>query len=227
MATLPRKLRSDQRRQWRRIASLGEEVKFETIKTKEGVRAGLDWMIRHKLVWLNASKIDEVTFGSPEYRAFINSVVQDAFDTKHLYFAKLSVGNEIVAAGVGYKYRTEFTFHIFTYDAAWQNFSPARLLLEKMIKWCFDNKVALFDFLPGEEPYKGIWANDENIVTDYLIPMTPRGWLITKWHATGLSTLANNKLLAAIYRRLPRALRQRVGRVLMVHRVYGGRLRKR
>lgn len=224
--TLPKKLLSDQRRQWRRIGSRGDEVKFETINSKEGIQAGLDWMVHHKLAWLKASEIDEVTFGSPEYRAFITSVVQNAFDTKHLFFAKLSVGDNIVAAGLGYRYGTEFTFHMFTYDAAWQNFSPARLLLENIVRWCFNNGVTLFDFMPGEENYKGIWASDEFIVTDYMIPITLTGWFITKWHASGLSTLADNHFLTAIYHCLPSAVRQRVSGVLLAHREYGGRLRK-
>ena len=224
--TLPKKLRGDQRRQWRRLAALGGEVKFETLNSKEEIRAGLDWMIHHKLAWLRASEIDEITFGSPEYRTFINSVVQNAFETEHLYFAKLSVGDDIVAAGLGYKYGAEFTFHMFTYDVAWRDYSPARLLLENIVRWCFDNGVTLFDFMPGEENFKGIWASDEFMVTDYLIPITPRGWLITNLHASGLSALADNGALAAIYHCLPGRIRHRVSGALLAHREYAGRLRK-
>lgn len=224
--SLSKKFLSDQRRQWRRIAAIGDEVKFEILNSKDKIQAGLGWMFLHKIAWLKASNINEATFESPEYRAFINNVVQNAFDTEHLFFSKLSVGDNIVAAGLGYKYGTEFTFHMFTYDAAWQNYSPGRLLLENIVKWCFDNGVTLFDFMPGEEIYKGIWANDEFNVTDYLIPTSLRGWFITNWHASGLSTLADNNFLRAIYHCLPSAVRHRMSGVLLEHREYGGRLRK-
>lgn len=224
--SLPKKLRSDQGRQWRRIAGTGGEVTFETFDSKDDLQVGLDWMFHHKIDWLKANEINEESFGSPEYRTFINSVVQDASDTGHLFFAKLSVGDTIVAAGLGYKFGAEFTFHMFTYDAAWENYSPARLLLENIIKWCFDNGVTTFDFMPGEESYKRIWASDEFYVTDYIIPITAHGWLVTKWHASGLSTITDNRVLQALYHWVPSGLRQKVSGALLAHREYSGRLRK-
>ena len=224
--TLSKKMISDQRRQWRRIAADGAQVRFEILNSKEDVQEGLDWMLHHKLAWLRASGINDDTFGSPEYTDFIHDVVQNAFDAKYLFFSRLRVGEITVAAGLGYKCGSEFTFHMFTYDAAWQSYSPGRLLQERIIRWCFDNGVALFDFMPGEEGYKAIWANDEFWVTDYLVPLTLRGAAIIRWHASGLSTLAEKDWLKHVYRCLPRGVRRRLNAALLAHREYAGQMKR-
>jgi len=223
---LPKRMMNDQKRQWRRIAANDAQVRSEIVNSKEELRRALDWMLHHKLAWLKASGKSDSTFASPEYADFLHDVVQYAFDSRHLLFSKLCVGEDIVAAGFGYKYGTDFMIHNLTYDAAWQNYSPGRLLLENMIKWCFDNGVALFDFMPGEESYKATWANDEFCVTDYLIPVTLRGSAIIQWHASGLSTLAERDWLKVVYRCLPRRVQQRLNATLLAHREYAGQVKR-
>lgn len=223
--TLPKRMIADQKRQWRRIAARGD-VRCVILDSADEIRVVLEWMLYHKLAWLRSNGISDDTFGAPEYTAFIHDVIQQAFDAGILYFSKLCVGDAIVAAGLGYKFGTEFTFHMFTYDNAWENFSPGRLLLEHFIKWCFDNGIAAFDFMPGEESYKGIWADEEFVVTDYLIPATLRGTALIRWHASGLSTLAEQDWLKSTYRYLPKSVRQRLVAALMTHREYAGQVKR-
>lgn len=225
--TLPKKLRSDQRRQWRRLADTGDPVRLKVLDSKEEIEEGLNWLFHHKLKWLKINGINETTFGSPEYVSFIHDAVQNAFNSKDvLYFMKLCVGEIIISAGYGYKSGDVFTFYMFAYDISWQTYSPGRLLLEKMLRWGFQSSVVLFDLMPGEESYKGIWANDELGVTDYVLPVTLRGLVKVKLSASGASILADKKWLKTVSQCLPDEFRRSISRTLYAYREYTGRLDK-
>jgi len=228
--SLPKRMMADQKRQWRRIMSNGTAVRFDVVSSSEELRDGLDWMLRHKVDWLKATGINERAFTSDEYTDFVHDFAQSALKSNHLLFAKLSVDGNIVAAGLGYKFGTEFVLHNFTYDAAWQNYSPGRLLLEKMVGWCFDNGVTLFDFMPDfmleKVSYKTLWANGEFWVTDYLIPVTLRGSAMIAWHASGLSALLKTKWVKVLYRYLPRRVRQRLYAALLMYGEYAGQVKR-
>lgn len=225
-ATLSKSMMKNQRKQWRRIAADGEPAQCVILTSREQVRETLDWLLHHKLAWLQASGIDDTGFGSTEYLAFIHDAVQEAFDSGHLLFAKLLVGDRTAAAGMGYKHGSDFIFHMFTYDAAWQSYSPGRLLQEHIIKWCFDNGVASFDFMPGEEGHKGPWSNDAFCITDYLIPMSVRGAAIVRWHASGLSARIERSWLRTAFHHLPGIVRRRLNATLLEHREYSGRVER-
>jgi CelD/BcsL family acetyltransferase involved in cellulose biosynthesis len=225
-ATLSKSTMKNQRKQWRRIASGGVPARFEVLTSEQQVREGLDWLFRHKLAWLKTHGISDITFGSPEFVAFMHAVILEASQSGHLYFSRLRVGDETVVAGLGYRAGSEFAAHMFTYDVAWQSYSPGRLWLENVIRWCFDNGVSVFDLMPGEESYKALWADDGFWVTDYLIPITLRGMAIIRWHASGLSEQVEKGWLRAVYRCLPRGVQQRINAALLAHREYAGRMER-
>lgn len=225
--TLPKKLRSDQRRQWRRLAARGDPVRLKVLDSKEAIEEGLRWLFFHKIKWMKINNINATSFESPDYISFIRDNIENPLDANYvLYFIELCVGETVISAGYGFKSGDVFTMHNFTYDKAWQTYSPGRLLLESMVQWCFQNGVVLYDFMPGEVSYKGIWANDEFEVTDYLVPATLRGYVKAKLCASGLPVLMDKKWLKTVSKCLPDGLRRRVGQTLFAYLNYAGRLEK-
>jgi len=94
------------------------------------------------------------------------------------------------------------------------------------VQWCFQNGVVLYDFMPGEVNCKGIWANDEFEVTDYLVPATLKGYVKAKLCASGLPVLMDRAWLRTVSKCLPDGLRRRVGQTLFAYIKYAGRLEK-
>ena len=88
--------------------------------------------------------------------------------------------------------------------------SPARLLLERLVRWCFDRGLAEFDFMPGDQEYKAQWSDGELPVIDHHVPIGVIGRAKLAWHVSGLATLARHPGLRALYQRLPPSIRRRL-----------------
>ena len=43
----------------------------------------------------------------------------------------------------------------------WEKYSPGKILLQYLIKWCIENKIEVFDFTIGSENYKKEWCDNE------------------------------------------------------------------
>ena len=63
-----------------------------------------------------------------------------------------------MSAGWGFVCGGEFLFYAFAYDKAFATYSPSRLFVENLLQHCFRNGIRTFDFMPGDVPYKRIWA---------------------------------------------------------------------
>ncbi|MBT5050006.1 MAG: GNAT family N-acetyltransferase [Rhodospirillaceae bacterium] len=223
--TLPKKLLSDQRRQWRRIAANGAPVQFNILDSTDEIEKNIDWIFHHKMAWLAEKGLKPVSFGSAEHRAFVRDTVMTARSSDGaLLMGNLSVGDVTVAAGFGFLYRGAFTFYMFTYDLAWQTYSPARLWLEEFITWCIDNHVASFDFMPGDTGYKGIWANDEMGVTDFMIPASIRGSTIANWHGLAVAKWVDRAWIKAAFHILPIRWQRWARRLFRAYPNYAGRI---
>lgn len=200
-ATLRKSLVGDQKRQWRRAGLALPALEFVVVRGAGDIDGLLDWMFFHKFGLLDRKGIGGRSFRSAEVRDFFGGIARDALERDALYLSKLCAGPDILSAGMGYKFGKRFLFHMFSYDRTWENLSPSRLLLEKTIRWCFDNGIEEFDFMPGGGDYKLLWTNDRVGLCSYSAPKNLRGAL-----AEGF-----NKLVAGVRPRLSETLRKVAG----------------
>ena len=61
----------------------------------------------------------------------------------------------------------------------WGKFSPGRLLMIDLLKWCINNDIKIFDMTGGNEPYKLIWSNNKISLFNHLKPVTFIGKIIS------------------------------------------------
>jgi CelD/BcsL family acetyltransferase involved in cellulose biosynthesis len=205
---LPRSLISDQRRQWSRAREVLPGLSFKLIKDNEDIELTINWILDQKLKWLKEKNKSQLNFRSNEMQDFFAHISRAAKDS--LVLAKLSDGETIISAGFGYRFKDEFLFHVFSYDKTWNKLSPSRLFLEGLVRWCFDNGVNTFDFMPGDEQYKTIWATDLVRTDSYVAPLTLWGVFVLWWHRQRPKHLSAPKILGKTYNYLPGWLRQRI-----------------
>lgn len=225
LATLPKHMRADQRRQWRRLAAQGT-VQFQCIEDEVGLLTTLDWLFEHKLRWLEVKGMPTGKFRSAAYRAFITDVCRSAHAKGELIATALTVDGRIISAGFGFRLGPSFLFYMFAYDPAWASYSPSRLYLERLIGLCLDERLLVFDFMPGDMAYKEIWCDASVQVTDYFIPLSRLGTGLVGWHASGLVRRMEGGWAQWAYGRLPAAIRKPITRRLLAHYEYAGRLRR-
>jgi len=223
-ARLPKHMLRDQRRQWSRLNALPGGYRYEEVRDPGDLREAIRWLIDCKVSWAASRGRPVELMDSSVYRSFVEDVALGALRRDALLFVRLVSGSSTIAAGMGYLDGDSFIFHIFGYDPAWNTYSPGRLLLERILRWCFERGVKSFDLLPGDEPYKAIWATERPVVTDYLIPLTLLGRAAMLWHLSGLSRVARNGLVRGFARRMPAALRRSIGRFVYKHDEYAGQL---
>ena len=191
--TLPKSLISDQRRQWKRIRDALPDLAFRVVDTAAEIAPTLEWITRHKIAW--AKKCGRIVWHESDAIArLLAQVVHEHLAMGRLVLAKLAARDTVVSAGFGYVYAGEFHFHVFAYDEAYATYSPSRLFLESIVRWCIEHGVRTFDFMPGEEPYKRTWATDYVRTTSYIAPGTLKG----------AAFLAASEFVTRVSRKAPR-----------------------
>jgi CelD/BcsL family acetyltransferase involved in cellulose biosynthesis len=205
----PKTLIADQRRQWRRIKAFAPNLQHVWVQDKDEVDSLVRWMIDQKASWAKQKGIPRMIWSSGR-EDVLRRAAQDAYDAGRLLVFKLADGQTVIAAGMGFVNNQHFTFELFSYDLKWQNFSPSRLLLEDLIRWCLDNRLELFDFLPQAAQgslYKYDWADDKIKSTSYLIPITARGSMLIHCGRRDLSAITKSRIASSIYHWLPQPTR--------------------
>jgi CelD/BcsL family acetyltransferase involved in cellulose biosynthesis len=157
---LKKGLRSDSRRQMRRIKELGTldiviqndlKVKNEIIKT----------MITQKRRRYQETGVsDFLSLG--EYRNFYKGLASIPQGELNIHCSSLILDGARVATHVGFVDKTTFFYLMPTYEGGeWEKYSPGRLLLIELFKWAINNNFKFFDFTIGGEVYKKDWCNIE------------------------------------------------------------------
>lgn len=172
--TLPRSLASDQRRQWKRVRHALPGLAFRVVDSPADVEPVVDWITRHKITWAKQRQ-RIVWHESDAVSTLLKQVALDNLAAKRLVLAMLADGDTTISAGFGYVYGDEFHFHAFAYDEAYATYSPSRLFLECIVRRCIERGVRAFDFMPGDESYKRVWATDYVRTASYIAPGTLRG----------------------------------------------------
>ena len=145
-------LKTDTLRQIKRISEKGS-LEFEVIQkeNKNHVISVTDELINQK------KDIYKNTFWSnKEYRDII---VHQSLNLPHSHLSCLKLNQKIIAAHFGYIYKDTYTFFVPSYNSEFATYSPGRLMIYFLIKYCYDNKIHYFDFGMGEESYKFEWSN--------------------------------------------------------------------
>lgn len=210
VASLPSKLMADQRRQWRRLGEISPGFAFEFVAEPAEIVRTLDWMFDQKVAWAEKRDIDTGVMPTQGYRRFMRQVVLDMQSQERLLVGRIAGEAGIMSAGFGFVHRETFVFYMFAYDEAYGALSPSRLLMERLMRWCFERGVRVFDFLPGPEVYKRSWTNATLPVVDYVVPISVWGRVRLAWTVRVVDRLARQDWLRRGYDALPAWLRQRV-----------------
>lgn len=213
-ATLPRSLIADQRRQWKRIGRDMPGISFHVIDREDELERVMEWIRRHKITWAEARRLFPAWYVTVSKWENLRRATKVALAEGRLIMVALRDGERIASAGWGFVCGDEFLFHVFAYDAAWSTYSPSRLLIERLVRTCFDRGIRSFDFMPGEQSYKRTWATDYVPTESYVGPLN--------WRGACLLRLAKAKPLSGsvaatvrpVYRRLPRPVRDKLRHVL-------------
>lgn len=174
----PRKLISDLRRQNKRLAGLGQ-LAFGPIDDPDAIASGVKWMVAQKREWLRANRLESPWLYEAQAEAFLIRAATDAvrpqdprLGATRLFLLTLDGRN--IAAGYILVNPCSFEFYITVYDPALENYSPGKVLIERLVRWSFERGLP-FDFRMAPAAYKERWANRSAWVASFTIAATARG----------------------------------------------------
>ncbi len=167
-------LQADSRRQMRRLAKIGN-LHFKVAEDFHDIDALTSKMIEQKTRRYQETGIRDL-FEDDMYRKFYLNTAKELVQNGIVHVSGLFLDDTIIAVHWGLVYRDRFYYLMPSFeDGSWRKYSPGRLLLEYLIKWCFDSGIKVFDFTVGDDSYKYNWADKEMALYDYHEPVNLKG----------------------------------------------------
>ncbi len=176
------KVRKNRRRQRRRLEERGD-VEFKVLGQGEEAARSCVEALDLKRRWLSARGRVSRGLANPGTERFFRAVSSDGEDAAGTRVFRLSCGTETAALAVGFMAKDRLVVHILVYNLELASTGAGALILEDIIKWCFDNRVAVCDLMAPGDDYKLVWCRDRTEVSDWVIPLTQRG---RTWQRMGM-----------------------------------------
>jgi CelD/BcsL family acetyltransferase involved in cellulose biosynthesis len=193
--TFSKSLRTDLRRQSKRIRESHGPLSFGIVESKEEAARLLPLFFEmHDKRWLNSGH--RSTFGDASVRAFYARKVTKLWDSG-LHFSTLSCGDRIVAFHLGIVSNGFLLYYKPTYDFDLHSYSPGKLLLDFLVRHGVAEGWKGIDLLQGAEAYKNQWATSVARTFSYTVRCSPRSisyWWLTEgrpWAERRLGSLYN------------------------------------
>lgn len=173
----------------RRSRRLAEEGKLHFWVHRAGpeaqtlARKGLDL----KLEWMRAQGRVSRTFSSAaRLEALIAGVGEQATGA---CVSGLFLNERPLAIEIGYIQNSHYYSFMGAMDLDYSANSPGNLQIMETMRWCFNQGITVFDFLPPESDYKRSWATGDLGLSDYCFAFTPLGRLYSDLYVKSLHPL--------------------------------------
>jgi CelD/BcsL family acetyltransferase involved in cellulose biosynthesis len=176
---ISKKVKSDSRRQRRRLGEIGN-LKFNFAEDNENKERIIELMINQKKRRYNETKVWDM-FSINEYNNFYKSLSTLDPLNSFIHCSELRVDNNTIATHVGITNSSTFYYLMPAHEAGeWEKYSPGRLLLIELLKWAIKNNKKIFDFTVGGEKYKKVWCDLNLDLFEILYPVTFKGRIMIK-----------------------------------------------
>ena len=170
-----------------------------------------EFLSLHRARWAVEGGSDGLTDGRHE--AFHREASQELARAGMLRMYTLYAARRPVASVYGVVHHDKFDYYQSGYDPNWASRSVGLVLLARTVQDAFAEGLREFDFLRGNEGYKGEWSRGERWTVQFRLFRGARGRAARA--ALGASTFAREAAKAAVpqralgaYRKVRRMLRQ-------------------
>jgi len=190
------KTRSTDRRKHRRLSKMGELRFLATDGADELVLSEItSRMIEQKIERYREMSAPNI-MDRQGVKDFFARPVDSLRASGTLHISALELDGALITTHWGMRYGDRFYYYMPSYeDGPWMKFSPGRLLLFELFKWCLDNGVTVFDFTIGDEPYKKDWCDREMKLYHYIEPLTGKGRVAASAYRARAALLGNRVVL--------------------------------
>lgn len=150
LKSLKSSLRGDIRRQIKRSSVLGPIALYEYDMTDEALEVLPQFLRLHSNRWPKAYKAPE----------FHKNIIINTINKGLLHFSSLKAGDKILSYHLGFTFTERYYYYMPVIDPEFENLSPGKIHLFKLMEYAINNGFTVFDHLRGDENYKTGWTSN-------------------------------------------------------------------
>jgi CelD/BcsL family acetyltransferase involved in cellulose biosynthesis len=207
-ATFERRYSPRARRNRRRLSRrLEEHGKMAFERCSEGARARelAIKAVELKREWLKDRGIVSPALADPRFASFFADVAQGLSHPTGCEVHALTSDNEAAAIEITLRCLDRIVMHVIVFNLRYEKAGAGVLLLEESIAQAFGTDARTYDLLSPADGYKLAWADAAMGVTDWVLPLSAKGWVYARLYL-GLARPALKAALGA----MPASLRRLV-----------------
>jgi CelD/BcsL family acetyltransferase involved in cellulose biosynthesis len=174
LQNLTTSLRGDIRRQIRRMEETGPIRLYQYTDPAEAINVLPELLKFHALRWPKAYKAP----------VFHENLLNRGLAAGIVHFTSLQIGGNALSYHLGFMHNRRYYYYMPVIDVQFENFSPGKIHLFKLVEYAIENGFRVFDHLRGDENYKSGWAKDVQSLYQY------------NWHSGKMISGIKNKVLS-------------------------------
>ena len=167
------KSRETDRRKLKKIKNFGD-CKFNICNSENERKELLETMIEQKEKRFKNTRVFNF-FKHEEYKNLYKNLINFNDQLFQTHYSSITVDKEIIACHIGFIFKNDFYYLMASHKSEWQKYSPGKIILHNLIKWCINNKIKNFDFTVGNEDFKEQWSNEKSNLYSYTESITNKG----------------------------------------------------
>ena len=166
----------NRRRQHRRLSELGS-VSFDVLTEDKAACAAVKQAIKMKRCWLLDKGLMSKAFSDERIDNFFAGMLTSPDKPTGCQVSVMNVGAETAAVVISFVCKGRHAAHISSYshDPQFIRSGAGALLMDEVVRGCFEKGLDNFDLMAPGDCYKREWADQSVKVCDYTAPLTPLG----------------------------------------------------
>ena len=156
LLTLSRNTRSQYKKRCNRLLKEGE-IQFECIDDSKGYMEHFENM---KSLYNKRWKDDYLPLLDDKYYDMRNTAINPIFIHQKAVLYRLGVNDKAIAYRLGFYHNRTFYDWKVVHDTSYNYYSPANILVGKIIEDLIDKKYYKFNFMTGDYRYKKSWSSE-------------------------------------------------------------------
>jgi CelD/BcsL family acetyltransferase involved in cellulose biosynthesis len=148
------------------------------------------------------SKADVPSLSRPAFQDFVRAISRLCLDRGWLRLYWVTVGDAVIGVNLNFAYGGRAYGYLSGFDPEWQRHGIGTCLFRHAIRDCWESRLAVYDFLRGEEPYKYRWTSEQRRPRSLRVVNRRARWAV--FRATGYAERVATRLWLEARGRLAR-----------------------
>ncbi len=181
---------------------------FKAIKTQSEMERGIEDLFRLHTERTKEKRIRS-TFDEESILNFHRDIAKIFLDLGWLSLYLLICNNNVISASYGFIFEKKYYYYQTGLSPEWQQFSPGKMLIFKILENIHDENINEFDFLSGDEVYKTYWTKYSRLLLTLNLYNNNITGIVEKWANRSMHVIKSLVKKTPVFEILKRSLQKK------------------